>query len=332
MITSKCINCDKCQKNCAFLQIYEQNVAELYETINSDLPNKKELPFHCFLCGKCSEICPVGIDGKNLMQDLRNKLNLLGEAPFPQHKGIIKDKGQYFPKLYRKNSNKTLFFPGCHLIMYLPDVVSKLVTIFKDASLALDCCGKPIHELGMADKANNMRKDLLIRFNEIGAKQIVTACPNCYYYFKNHLDINVITVYQYLKEIGFIYKGPKIKLPIHISCPDRIDKIFLKDIKEISDGKISFEYLSAQCCGWGGGVGIIHKDLETRAKQPLVKLNNKEDIMTYCSGCLGSLSRSGVNAQHALRILLGTDTHNPGEKNGAIGFLNRFKIFGKHFF
>ena len=30
-----------------------------------DTEKLKELSYHCFLCGKCTEVCPIGIDGRD---------------------------------------------------------------------------------------------------------------------------------------------------------------------------------------------------------------------------------------------------------------------------
>ena len=36
-----------------------------------DTVKLRELAYHCFLCGKCSEVCPIGIDGRGTILDMR---------------------------------------------------------------------------------------------------------------------------------------------------------------------------------------------------------------------------------------------------------------------
>ena len=54
----KCIHCHVCQENCSFLKKYGLDIGDT-EKLN-------KLAYHCFLCGKCSEVCPVGIDGQGM--------------------------------------------------------------------------------------------------------------------------------------------------------------------------------------------------------------------------------------------------------------------------
>ena len=52
---SECIHCHVCQKHCEFLKKYGIDIG--------DTEKLKELSYHCFLCGKCTEVCPIGIEG-----------------------------------------------------------------------------------------------------------------------------------------------------------------------------------------------------------------------------------------------------------------------------
>lgn len=54
---SECIHCHVCQKHCEFLKKYGIDIG--------DTEKLKELSYHCFLCGKCTEVCPIGIDGRD---------------------------------------------------------------------------------------------------------------------------------------------------------------------------------------------------------------------------------------------------------------------------
>ena len=62
---SECIHCHVCQKHCEFLKKYGIDIG--------DTEKLKELSYHCFLCGKCTEVCPIGIDGRDYILKLRRK-------------------------------------------------------------------------------------------------------------------------------------------------------------------------------------------------------------------------------------------------------------------
>lgn len=59
----KCIHCHLCQKHCSFLTKYGVDIG--------DTAKLRALAYHCFLCGKCSEVCPIGIDGRGIILDMR---------------------------------------------------------------------------------------------------------------------------------------------------------------------------------------------------------------------------------------------------------------------
>ena len=40
-------------------------------------------------------------------------------------------------------------------------------------------------------------------YKEKGVERIVTMCPNCFYFFKEKLDMEVISIYQKLEERKF---------------------------------------------------------------------------------------------------------------------------------
>ena len=77
--TSKCVHCHICRKNCVFLEKYGIDIG--------DAARLNELAYHCFLCGRCSEVCPVGIDGRQVVADMRRRQ-------------VSEDAGAYVNKKY----------------------------------------------------------------------------------------------------------------------------------------------------------------------------------------------------------------------------------------
>lgn len=62
-IADACVHCGKCRENCAFLDKYEMDLG--------DVTKLQEHIYGCFLCGNCDRVCPAGISGRQLFQNLR---------------------------------------------------------------------------------------------------------------------------------------------------------------------------------------------------------------------------------------------------------------------
>ena len=73
-----CAHCRICQKNCLFLQKYDITIG--------DIEAHEELLYHCFLCGKCTQTCPEGIDGRARILHLRGK-------QVQENGGVVKEGG-----------------------------------------------------------------------------------------------------------------------------------------------------------------------------------------------------------------------------------------------
>ena len=52
-----CIHCHLCRDRCEFLRKYNIDIG--------DTERLRELAYSCFLCGKCSEICPWELTGED---------------------------------------------------------------------------------------------------------------------------------------------------------------------------------------------------------------------------------------------------------------------------
>ena len=50
-------------ENCEFLKKYDLTIG--------DTEKLSKMAYHCFLCGKCSKVCPQGIDGREIVLQIR---------------------------------------------------------------------------------------------------------------------------------------------------------------------------------------------------------------------------------------------------------------------
>lgn len=298
--TASCIRCHKCRDNCAFLSKYEIDIC--------DTDRLKELAYHCFLCGRCTELCPVGIDGRALILDMRRERASSDELPVieKKYKGLIAEKRDYSFRNWKHVTSGSVFFPGCNFPSMYPKTCNKLVRIFArhGTGTVFECCGKPVAELGLKDDEDRIIAEIRERLQVSGVTELITACPNCRKHFGDRLGIRVRSVYDALKELGI---GNSIKgdAEFCIPCPDRADLIWIEEIRPFVEGEISINR-SAQCCGLGGSAIKHEKELADGFVRDLTGSTDGK-LFTYCASCVGRFRRSGAkNIDHVLPVILGT--------------------------
>lgn len=313
-----CVHCGLCTKHCLFLEKYHIDLKGLQE--------KPELAYHCFLCGRCKEVCPKGIDGKDIALENRNALveKNRGKLPDNSYDGLLLEKSPYKFANYRHANKKAVFFTGCNFPSFFPETTDKLVEEFKkhDVGVVYDCCGKPIEELGLTSEAAGIIDRMNKRLKDAGVSQVVMACPNCYYFLKDRLDAEVISVYQKMKELGIGKKFDKERIPMYYPCPDRKDKKIAEDMDAFLNGEIVDAFPEVQCCGLGGCAAGKEADV-AQAMTDHVKQSEETELYTYCASCICSFRRRGYEeAKHILPILMGVDEKVP---LGKTPILNRAK-------
>lgn len=289
-VKKNCIHCQQCTKHCSFLRKYSMDLSSFAE--------RKELAYHCFLCGACHRACPKHLDGSRLSQEMRE------ENP----QGFRVMKWKKVPYKFANNSNKIskeLLFLGCNFPGYYPETSRMLIDTFEKYQIdfSIDCCGKPVYETGdswMTQKSIQHIKNLIDRKN---IERLICVCPNCYYYLKDRLETEVISIYEKLQELGI---GEKIEGQAYIfqPCPDKEHKEILRSMQPFLNGYI-LSNSDINCCGLGG---LARKQEPELADGFLKLLEQKEtkDVYTYCATCSGSLSKgANNNIKHLLSEILG---------------------------
>lgn len=296
----KCIHCHKCRDNCAFLSKYGIDIG--------DTERLRNLAYHCFLCGKCTEVCPVGIDGKNTILDMRrDRVSLEGYSAIEkEYKSLIAEKRVYSFRNWKHVTSDRIFFPGCNFPSMYPKTNKKLVSLFAQHGIGTvyECCGKPIAELGMKEDEIRIIGEIKERLSNAGVDELVTACPNCRHFFGERLGVKVRSVYDVLNELG-IGTAVSGDAEIYIPCPDRQEMIWIDEIRPFIEGEIHINR-SAQCCGLGGSAIKHEKEIAAGFISDL-RDNTGGLLYTYCASCAGRFARCGVKtAEHLLPVILGT--------------------------
>jgi Fe-S oxidoreductase len=77
----------------------------------------------------------------------------------------------------------TLFFPGCSLISYAPELVRRIGQWLDGAgirwALSDECCGSPLMSAGLFERSAALRHKVLEQIRAAGIKRVLTVCPGC---------------------------------------------------------------------------------------------------------------------------------------------------------
>lgn len=294
---SACVHCHKCQNHCSFLGKYQIDIG--------DTEALQELAYHCFLCGKCTEVCPKGIDGREYVLKLRREITAKAGEEF-DGKGygmLLAEKRNYRFRNYRHAAAGSVLFPGCNFPSFYPKTLKALVNLLRETagiSVAYDCCGKPVAELGLHAEEERIVRQIDEEMKARGVTEIIMVCPNCYDFLKERLSAKVVGIYEKLSELGIGEKIPGGG-QVFIPCPDRMERNWLTQM-----GRYTKEPLNpieqVQCCGLGGCAAVKEPEL---AREMAKGIESDKDVYVYCASCGGNLSRNGCRVSHVLSEILG---------------------------
>lgn len=292
-----CTHCHICRDSCAFLKKYNMDIG--------DGDKLRELAYHCFLCGKCSSVCPEGIDGRGAVLELRRERAEDGSAPIDDkgYRALLWEKRDYRFRNYRHASEGSVLFPGCNFASFYPETMKRLEAILKEEAgigTVYDCCGKPIAELGLKADEDRIIDELNSRIKEHGISELIMVCPNCYHYMKGRINCRITSVYDKLDELGLGEKIPGGK--VFMPCPERDKGEMLESLKKFFTGDVEIKE-GPQCCGLGGSAGVA----EPGIARSMASSFTEDEIYVYCASCAGNFTRGGsTDTVHVLAEILGT--------------------------
>lgn len=303
----KCIHCGLCTRKCSFLKKYS---LDLYE-----FAKRQDLAYSCFMCRKCTEVCPQNICGEEIALEMRKTLmeNGRGAEKDSAYSGLLWEKRGYKFANYRKSKKKSVLMPGCNFSSFFPKTTKQLEYLMKKHKIGMlyECCGKPVYELGIVSEAESNLKLMERRLIENGVEELVLLCPNCYYFMKGKIQIPIVSIYEKLKELGEGNVVEREKFPIYYPCPDRKDKIFFENVKYFLKGDITKPFQNVQCCGLGGCAAVKEPELSREMPKQLIASDEKE-LYTYCASCICNFRRNGYEqAYHFLPMILGINERVP---------------------
>ena len=269
-----CPGCGVCIDACP-MSVRKENLKDCTVYLNRQLRrgNEKrieEISDKCLLCGKCTEVCQVGVDGPQM----RLAQRAMCKYGINQHYSNIK-AGEILDKIKR---GKVLYFAGC-MTHLTPGILKATGSVLDRAGVSwtmMDpegglCCGRPMLMAGRKEQARE-----LIRLNTSiikgsGCDVLLLTCPICYRVFKEN------------------YKLPGIYVVHHSVFFDEL--IHTQRLKVTRDETLRLAYHDP--CELGRGCGIYDPPRSVvSAAGTLVEADKNRVESVCCGGSLGSLSLS----------------------------------------
>ncbi len=344
----KCIGCKACMKGCPMLDRYCDSPKTLLKSLLDEKEFDYKLPYSCMQCGYCTKVCPVGVDLKNLFMEFRkdtvNQTN--GKLPKDLNTGNVDiHQKMSFTGLFSKNIQNlysdTVFFPGCALQAYSPDLVMKVYSyirkITKGTGYYNICCAKPTKMLGRDAEFEKRYNKIDEEFRRNNVKRVITGCQNCYMTIsKNSPDLRVMSLWEYIDKFGIPEKvkgkykansdkntnnASKLGFVLHDPCPTRsVDEIHTAVRNIISDLGLEIEEMKYKkdktlCCGAGGMVAITQGDIAKAHMKRRAKEKDADYILTYCQECVESMRRGSSKALHILDLIFSDDFSKVKQEN-----------------
>jgi len=329
-IAAQCIECGQCTDGCDFLIAYGKKPKELAdEALNTNFSDDSVLPYSCNICGYCQKICPENLNLGLMIMEVREKLVIDGIGPLSSHLAAIEGQEFYISDNFRivsagkgAESCDAVFFPGCALSAYSPDLVkatySYLTAKYPNLGIALGCCGGPSELIGKTDYANQITEQLEQDIKRLGASEIVIACPYCYKRLSEQLTyLKPISLYKVLSEAGTKFpENGNSTYSIHDPCSAR-DQPEIQDAARSLISKAGYtidEHThnreNTHCCGMGGMVFLANADVGAAKAQRTIR-ESPHDLVTYCATCRDIFSGQGKKCVHLLDLLF---NKNPDEQ------------------
>jgi Fe-S oxidoreductase len=275
-----CSSCGLCIDTCQLNSSAGINTiqsAYLMKAIRND-ENVSGIAHNCLMCGRCDQICPVGIElspirmiqrrGGEAGSDFRNKY----EGYFRSRQNVASVKSAVssnydFLKQTEPEKVDVVFFAGC-MTHLTPAIKNSMIKILDASGVNYSfidemggvCCGRPLMLAGQDKEARE-----LINFNSetiwrSGAHTLVTSCPICYKVFKEsyYLDVEVLHHTQYIKmlidegniKLNFLRKKVTYHTPCDLGRGSGVyeePKEVLRHVARLQE--TLFEDEESLCCG-----------------------------------------------------------------------------------
>lgn len=330
-IAEACTKCGECRESCRLLTKLNETPGDIVARgVTADDA------YGCALCGKCEAVCRRGLSPYKMFEQRRIDAAANGEIDVDEYFYIFPDRPVTVMSLFREyygidysdlnsiSRSKVGFLPGCSLMTYSPGLTRKiyetLAQRYKDPVFLDNCCGLTMYHIGLPGRGDQIKADLREKLRAFGTKELVVACPNCYYQLKGEVayrDVQLITVYEALEQYFTPSNGGQEIYAVHDSCPDRFEGVFAEQVRAQLDRlgyrRVEMEHhgRNSVCCGSSGQLGHFHPDWAKEHEVQNLEEAKSAGATTLLAGChacvlnFGDSANGSIKVQHVLNVLLG---------------------------
>jgi len=353
-----CAQCNGCSLRCEVLQessLTIGSVGEGFQKIlalppkerpKATLQLKEEQPYlyralrRCCFCGHCTAECQAHMLGADRMREWRSLFMQAGLMTPTGYKLLLVDNewnifsayraifGIEYPEflplsdaaLLGPGVVDTLFFPGCSLVSYAPELTRKVAlwlgSVGVDFAMSDACCGSPLMSIGSVERAESLRQKIFDQIRAAGITKILTICPGCSEEFAEIAggEIEIIPLPEFLLEksnVLTLEDGFRLgfgdgsdaedawnpsSVTFFDSCHDRSNnrygdaarKLVQSRFPQTDQLEMKHNRNDTLCCGAGGAVTAFDNDLSQRRAWRVIdeaRETGAETMVTMCPTC-----------------------------------------------
>lgn len=342
----------------------DEQPAAVIETVQQDYTLYNALRQCCF-CGFCTAACAHHVLAADRMREWRELFMRANLMPPNDSKLVMVDNEWHIFSAYRAiygigypeflsldaaaeaaeagdpQQVDTLFFPGCSLVSYAPDLMRTVGNWLTDAGVKWafsdGCCGSPLMSAGLFERAHELRASMFEKMRKAGITRMVTVCPGCGEEFAEDMPegIDIVPLPEVLLEgahkrvaaggeSGFA-PLKRASVTFFDSCHDRFDNRHGNAIRalmrEFAPGveqrEMDHEKRGTLCCGAGGAVASYDPDITDRRVWRVIeegKATGAKTMLTMCPTCTYTIAQAnladparGMDSHNYLEMLFGQE-------------------------
>jgi len=332
-----CLDCGKCTAACPISQ-YDPDYSPRRVVSNALYGEEAQLLrngqlWSCLTCSQCEERCQSGVKYTELIKLLRTEAHGLGETGQCTHGDALQSLmhimtathlnqnrlGWVDRSLKTAAQGETLYFVGCqpYFDVLFSDIGVKTTSIARGAVKLLNhldivpallpnerCCGHDLLWAGDMEHFIKLAEHNIREIKRAGAKQVVTACPECYLTLKveypryiGSLGFDVVHISQLLAEkvaSGQLrFRRLTQKVTYHDPCRlGRMSGIFdepraiIGAVPGLELVEMSRSRKSALCCGTQAWMncGAVNKQIQAE-RLGEARATKADILLTFCPKC-----------------------------------------------